>query len=49
MKPIVHAHIPGALEKTCARCHLDHDDDGYRVKRHGGKVFLCVRCRGGGK
>ena len=38
-------HVQGAPQKTCARCNLPRDDDGYRAKKFGGKVFICPSCR----
>jgi len=32
-------------QAPCARCNLTAPDDGFRRKKHGGKVFLCLRCR----
>lgn len=32
-------------QATCGKCNLSAPDDGFRRKKHGGKVFLCPRCR----
>ena len=31
--------------KSCGSCNVPAVDDGFRVKKWGGKVFLCGRCR----
>lgn len=45
MHPAVYTLSPATPCATCAKCNLSAPDDGRRFKRHGGRVFLCARCK----
>lgn len=42
---IVTAAQAAGPQACCSKCNLSAPDDGFRRKKHGGKVFLCLRCR----